>query len=89
MGKCYNKYKYRYRVGLYSSPFSIPSGTRVAVEVAANQVNGFIYNDTTNNQVRGYINSQMDDSFTVVTTATGVGLTNGAPLLSIWAKRKR
>ena len=44
--------------GLTSSPFSIPSGPRVSVEVAANQVNGFIYNDTTNNDVRGYINTQ-------------------------------
>lgn len=68
-------------VGLSSSPFSIPSGTRVAVEVAANQVNGFIYNDTTNNQVRGYINTQWMTLFTVATTATGVGLTNGAPFV--------
>lgn len=68
-------------VGLSSSPFSIPSGTRVAVEVAANQVNGFIYNDTTNNQVRGYINAQWMTLFTVATTATGVGLTNGAPFV--------
>jgi len=68
-------------VGLSSSPFSIPSGTRVAVEVAANQVNGFIYNDTTNNQVRGYINTGWMTLFTVATTATGVGLTNGAPFV--------
>jgi hypothetical protein len=68
-------------VGLSSSPFSIPSGTRAAVEVAANQVNGFIYNDTTNNQVRGYINTQWMTLFTVATTATGVGLTNGAPFV--------
>jgi hypothetical protein len=68
-------------VGLSSSPFSIPSGTRAAVEVAANQVNGFIYNDTTNNQVRGYINTGWMTLFTVATTATGVGLTNGAPFV--------
>jgi len=68
-------------VGLSSSPFSIPSGTRLAVEVAANQVNGFIYNDTTNNQVRGCINAQWMTLFTVATTATGVGLTNGAPFV--------
>lgn len=68
-------------VGLSSSPFSIPSGTRAAVEIAANQVNGFIYNDTTNNQVRGYINTQWMTLFTVATTATGVGLTNGAPFV--------
>ena len=68
-------------VGLLSAPFSIPSGTRAAVEVAANQVNGFIYKDTTNNQVRGYINTQWMTLFTVATTATGVGLTNGAPFV--------
>ena len=68
-------------VGLSSSAFSIPSGTRAAVEVAANQVNGFIYNDTTNNQVRGYINTGWMTLFTVATTATGVGLTNGAPFV--------
>lgn len=69
-------------VGLSSSPFSIPSGTKAAVEVAANQVNGFIYNDTTNNQVRGYINTQWMTLFSVVTTAnTGIGLTNGAPFI--------
>ena len=68
-------------VGLLSAPFSIPSGTRAAVEVAANQVNGFIYNDTTNNQVRGYINTGWMTLFTVATTATGVGLTNVAPFV--------
>lgn len=68
-------------VGLSSSPFSIPSGTRGAVEVSANQVNGFIYNDTTNNQVRGYINTQWMTLFSVATTATGAGLTNGAPFV--------
>ncbi len=68
-------------VGLSSSPFSIPSGARSAVEVVANQVNGFIYNDTTNNQVRGCINAQWMTLFTVATTATGVGLTNGAPFV--------
>ena len=68
-------------VGLTSSPFSIPSGPRASVEVAANQVNGFIYNDTTNNDVRGYINTQWMTLFSVGTGAAGVGLTNGAPLI--------
>jgi hypothetical protein len=69
-------------VGLSSSPFSIPSGTKANVEVASNQVNGFIYNDTTNNQVRGYINSKWMTLFSVVTTAnTGLGLTTGAPFI--------
>ena len=68
-------------VGLTSSPFSIPSGPRANVEVAANQINGFIYNDTTNNDVRGYINTQWMTLFSVGTGAAGVGLTNGAPLI--------
>lgn len=68
-------------VGLTSSPFSIPSGPRLNVEVAANQVNGFIYNDTTNNDVRGYINTQWMTLFSVGTGTAGVGLTNGAPLI--------
>jgi hypothetical protein len=68
-------------VGLTSSPFSIPSGPRASVEVMANQINGFIYNDTTNNDVRGYINTQWMTLFSVGTGAAGVGLTNGAPLI--------
>jgi len=68
-------------VALTSSPFSIPSGPRANVEVAANQVNGFIYNDTTNNDVRGYINTQWMTLFSVGTGAAGIGLTNGAPLI--------
>ena len=69
-------------VGLTNgTPFVYPSGTATSVEVSANQVNGFIYNDTTNNQVRGYINTQWMTLFTVATTATGVGLTNGAPFV--------
>ena len=68
-------------VGLTSSPFSIPSGPRANVEVAANQLNGFIYNDTTNNDVRGYINTQWMTLFSVGTGAAGIGLTNGAPLI--------
>ena len=68
-------------VGLTSSPFSIPSGPRASVEVVANQINGFIYNDTTNNDVRGYINTQWMTLFSVGTGAAGIGLTNGAPLI--------
>ena len=69
-------------VGLTSSPFSIPSGPRASVEVMANQKNGFIYNDTTNNYVRGYINTQWMTLFSVGTAGTaGVGLTNGAPFV--------
>jgi hypothetical protein len=44
-------------IGLTSGvPFIYPSGTAAAVEVAANQVNGFVYYNTTNNTLRGYIN---------------------------------
>jgi len=67
--------------GLSSSPFSIPSGTKGNVEVAANQENGFIYYDTTTKQARGRINDQWMTLFTVATTATGAGLTNGAPFV--------
>lgn len=38
-------------------PFVYPSGTRAAVEVAANQVNGFTYFDVTNNLLRTYKNA--------------------------------
>jgi hypothetical protein len=34
------------------TPFTLPSGPRAGVEVAANQVNGFMYYDATNNVVR-------------------------------------
>lgn len=36
----------------FGIPFILPSGTRVAVEVAANEIPGFIYYDTTNNVLR-------------------------------------
>jgi hypothetical protein len=39
------------------TPFVYPSGTRVAVEVPANQINGFTYYDTTNNLLRTYKNA--------------------------------
>lgn len=42
-------------VGLTNgTPFLFPSGTRVAVEVVANQFAGFTYYDTTNNVIRTY-----------------------------------
>jgi hypothetical protein len=40
-----------------NSAFTLPSGTRAAVEVAGNQVNGFMYYDTTNNVIRTYKNA--------------------------------
>jgi len=68
-------------VGLSSSPFAIPSGPKAEVEAALNQANGFIYYDITNKQVRGYINAQWMTLFSVATTATGAGLTTGAPFV--------
>jgi len=45
-------------VGLTNgTPFVYPSGTRAAVEVPANQINGFTYYDTTNNVLRTYKNA--------------------------------
>jgi len=45
-------------VGLASgTAFVLPSGTRIAVEVAANEINGFVYYDTTNTIPRTYINN--------------------------------
>ena len=44
-------------VGLTSgTPFIFPTGPAAAVEVPANQVNGFVYYNTTNSTLRGYIN---------------------------------
>lgn len=44
-------------VGLTSGiPIGLPRGPRAAVEVAGNQVNGFLYYDTTNNIARKYNN---------------------------------
>mgnify|MGYP006914501505 CR=1 FL=1 len=43
--------------GLNGTPFIYPSGARVAVEVAGNQVNGFAYYDTTNSVLRSYENN--------------------------------
>lgn len=68
-------------VGLSSSPFSIPSGEKDEVEVAANQTNGFIYYDTTDNDVRGYIDGQWMTMFTSYTNAAGSNLTTGAPFV--------
>ena len=43
-------------VGLNGVPFILPSGERVAVEVPANQTNGFMYYNTTENNIRVYVN---------------------------------
>ena len=39
-----------------SSPVIIPSGPKAAVEVAANNINGFIYYDTTNTVLTARVN---------------------------------
>lgn len=67
-------------VGLVAgnSPYSLPSGTSAAVEVAGNQVNGFIYYNTTLTNPRAYINGAWTTLYTNVTAATGVGLTAGS-----------
>jgi len=39
------------------NPFTLPDAARVGVEVAGNQVNGFVYYDTTNNLLRGRVNT--------------------------------
>lgn len=43
-------------VGLNGTPFILPSGTSAGVEVAANEINGFTYYNTTANNVRRYVN---------------------------------
>jgi hypothetical protein len=53
-------------VGLTSgSPSILPSGTAVAVEVVANEVNGFMYYNTTATNIRAFVN----DAWVTVTTA--------------------
>jgi len=39
------------------TPFTLPSGPIAAVEVVANQVNGFMYYDATNNRLRVWVNN--------------------------------
>lgn len=63
-----------------NSPFSFPSGTSAAVEVAGNQVNGFIYYNTTTNLPRAYLNGAWTTlvASPLATTVTGVGLVAGS-----------
>lgn len=39
------------------NPFTLPDAARVGVEVVGNQVNGFVYYDSTNNLLRGRVNA--------------------------------
>lgn len=59
------------------SPFTKPTGTSAAVEVLANQINGFGYYNTTATNLRSYSNSAWTTLMTTTNTATGVGLTAG------------
>lgn len=73
-------------VGLVAgdSPFSLPSGTAAAVEVAGNQVNGFAYYNTTTNLPRIYLNGAWSTipATPAAATVSGVGLVAGSsPLL--------
>lgn len=45
-------------VGLTGVPFNYPFGARADVEVAANQIEGFVYRDTTNNLIRTYLGGE-------------------------------
>ena len=68
-------------IGLTSSPFSVPAGTSTAVEVAANQVNGFVYYATDLQEVRAYIAGAWMTLYSEVTGTSGAGLTNNVPPL--------
>lgn len=59
------------------SPFTKPTGTSAAVEVAGNQINGFGYYNSTATNLRSYSNAAWCTLFTTTNTATGVGLTAG------------
>ncbi len=66
-------------VGLVAgnSPYSLPSGTSAAVEVANNQVAGFAYYNTTASNVRAWLNAAWTTIETSTNAATGAGLTAG------------
>ena len=52
-------------VGLNGVPFIFPFGALVEVEVLANQIEGFAYRNTTNNNIRTFLNND----WKTVTTA--------------------
>jgi hypothetical protein len=70
-------------------PMILPHGARGAVEVVANQVEGFTYYDTTNGMTRQYITNGGGAGVAgwvtvfanATATATGAGLANGSPMV--------
>jgi hypothetical protein len=62
-----------------NNPFTLPSGTSAAVEDvgAGNLVNGFVYNNTTANNVRGRVNGAWTTILSTTSAATGTGLAAG------------
>lgn len=67
---------------LYTDPvagtFFLPTGARLTIEaIVANQVNGFIYYNTSENNVRSRINGAFTTVSTSTTIATGDGLAAG------------
>ncbi len=66
-------------VGLVAgnSPYSLPSGTSAAVEVANNQVAGFAYYNTTASNVRAWLNGAWTTIETSTNAASRAGLTAG------------
>ncbi len=61
------------------SPSTLPSGVNATVDVAGNQVSGFMYYGTTSNTLRVYSGAAWNNINYSISTATGVGLTAGSP----------
>lgn len=66
--------------GLNTEAFVLPVGKQDEVE-NLNRENGFMYLDITNNQVRGYINSEWITFYATQCEAPGLGITNGSPMI--------
>lgn len=66
--------------GLNTVAFVLPFGAQKEVEDIP-RANGFMYLDTTNNQVRGYINNEWLTFYSNQCSDIGIGITNGSPML--------
>jgi hypothetical protein len=66
--------------GLNTEAFVLPVGKKEEVE-DINRDNGFMYLDITNNQMRGYINSEWITFYATQCEAPGLGITNGSPMI--------
>ncbi|MDA1057028.1 MAG: hypothetical protein O3A58_04270 [Proteobacteria bacterium] len=66
--------------GLNTVAFVLPFGAQKEVENIP-RANGFMYLDTTNNQVRGYINSKWLTFYATQCEVPGLGITNGSPMI--------